>query len=235
MDFQRWQSKTIMPGEGWHSDKQSGSGLLRTWLRRALAAPRARLEAGAGARAGQASQPPARAGQAWGARLEARLGRAPGGQAGARAWRPGRAPPRGTGLGRAPGGRGELPRAGQACQPPARAGQAWGARLEAGAGARAGQACQPPARAGQAWGARLEAGASSRARGRQRVRQRRQCQCIRQRVLVHAGHGMGAGLGQWTFQGGKTQLSRERDVHGAHVDACTVYLLRVLIMAAIPP
>ena len=149
MDFQRWQSKTIMPGEGWHSDKQSGSGLLRTWFRRALAAPRARLEAGAGARAGQASQ--------------------------------------------------------------------------------------PPARAGQAWGARLEAGASSRARGRQRVRQRRQCQCIRQRVLVHAGHGMGAGLGQWTFQGGKTQLSRERDVHGAHVDACTVYLLRVLIMAAIPP
>lgn len=53
--------------------------------------------------------------------------------------------------------------------------------------------------------------------------------------LVHAGHGMGAGLGQWTFQGGKTQLSRERDVHGAHVDACTVYLLRVLIMAAISP
>lgn len=53
--------------------------------------------------------------------------------------------------------------------------------------------------------------------------------------LVHAGHGMGAGLGQWTFQGGKTQLSRERDVHGAHVDACTVYLLRVLITAAISP
>lgn len=53
--------------------------------------------------------------------------------------------------------------------------------------------------------------------------------------LVHARHGMGAGIGQWTFQGGKTQLSRERDVHGAHVDACTVYLLRVLIMAAISP
>ena len=25
MDFQRWQSKTIMSEEGWHSDKQSGS------------------------------------------------------------------------------------------------------------------------------------------------------------------------------------------------------------------
>jgi hypothetical protein len=24
-DFQRWQSKTIMSEEGWHSDKQSGS------------------------------------------------------------------------------------------------------------------------------------------------------------------------------------------------------------------
>ena len=104
----------------------------------------------------------------------------------------------------------------------------------AGASSRAGP-CQPAARARTGRGARLEAGASSRARGRQRVRQRRQCQCIRQRVLVHAGHGMGAGLGQWTFQGGKTQLSRERDVHGAHVDACTVYLLRALIMAAIPP
>ena len=141
------------------------------------------------------------------------------------------------------------------CQPPARARTRRGARLEAGASSRArpwqpppardrpGAAgassragpCQPAARARTGRGARLEAGASSRARGRQRVRQRRQCQCIRQRVLVHAGHGMGAGLGQWTFQGGKTQLSRERDVHGAHVDACTVYLLRALIMAAIPP
>lgn len=25
LDFQRWQSKTIMSEEGWHSDKQSGS------------------------------------------------------------------------------------------------------------------------------------------------------------------------------------------------------------------
>ena len=136
MDFQRWQSKTIMPGEGWHSDKQSGSGLLRTWFRRALAAPRARLEAGAGARAGQASQPPARAGQAWGARLEA--------GAGARAGQASQPPARAgqawgarleARLGRAPGGRGELPRAGQA----------WGARLEAGASSRArGRPASPP-------------------------------------------------------------------------------------------
>jgi hypothetical protein len=108
--------------------------------------------------------------------------------------------------------------------------KAWGSRGELPRAALAAPRAGEDTR-----GARLEAGASSRARGRQRVRQRRQCQCIRQRVLVHAGHGMGAGLGQWTFQGGKTQLSRERDVHGAHVDACTVYLLRVLIMAAIPP
>jgi len=54
-------------------------------------------------------------------------------------------------------------------------------------------------------------------------------------LLVHAGHGSGAGLGQCTLKGGKTRLSRERDVHGPRVDACTVYLPRVLIMAAISP
>ena len=43
------------------------------------------------------------------------------------------------------------------------------------------------------------------------------------------------GLDNGLFKVANTQLSRERDVHGAHVDACTVYLLRVLIMAAIPP
>jgi hypothetical protein len=48
-------------------------------------------------------------------------------------------------------------------------------------------------------------------------------------------HGMGAGLGQGTFQGGKARLTWERDVHCTHVGACTVYLLRVLIMAAIFP
>ncbi|KAJ6750537.1 hypothetical protein OIU85_001110 [Salix viminalis] len=38
--------------------------------------------------------------------------------------------------------------------------------------------------------------------------------------LVHreSWHGSGE-LGQWTFQGGKTQLSRERDVHRRYVDA----------------
>lgn len=43
------------------------------------------------------------------------------------------------------------------------------------------------------------------------------------------------GLDNGLFKVANTQLSRERDVHGAHVDACTVYLLRVLIMAAISP
>lgn len=43
------------------------------------------------------------------------------------------------------------------------------------------------------------------------------------------------GLDNGLFKVANTQLSREWDVHGAHVDACTVYLLRVLIMAAIPP
>jgi len=49
-------------------------------------------------------------------------------------------------------------------------------------------------------------GTWQRIRQWQLFRQRRQCQWIRQRVLVQASHGMGAGLGQRTLQGGKARL-----------------------------